>query len=253
MFELGKKIRQRYDFFLDDLYTPGCLEATCSYFSRTKTSLQLFLYGLFPLPREYRFDPDIDYQPIPFDAVSKETDEIFTTSDMCPKFYDALERHLEISEHLQKDLTDRNDLKYIEQNTGLKMRSYHDIFNIIGILKSEQEWGLTLPAWTDKIFPKKLKGLCYKGYELMTGNVELTTITAGGLIKKIIDDSLAKINNNLSFEHKKLIVYSGHDITIGGLLGALKILSLELLPDYAAHKIIELHYVNGTYGFKVFI
>lgn len=251
MYELGKKIRQRYNWFLNDLYIPGSLEATSSFISRTQISLQLFLHGLFPLPAEYRFDPEVDYQPIPYNVVSKETDEIFTTSEFCPKFYEALNRYLETSEYHQKELSDRDDLNYIEKQSGLKMRSYHDIFKIVGTLRAEQRWGLTLPAWTVRLFPKKFKELLFKGYQLMSANKELTTITAGGLIRKLTEDTLEKINKNASVEHKKMIIYSGHDITVGGLLGALEVLSIEVLPDYAAHMIIELHYLNKTYGFKV--
>lgn len=253
MFQLGKKIRNKYNFFLDDLYTPDVLEATCSYFSRTKTSLQLFLYALYPLPIEYRFDPKMDLQPIPYNEITKEKDNIFTTSDYCPEFFNALEKYIKSPDYLEKELDDRPLLEYIEKNSGLKMQSYRDIFKIHGTLKCEKEWGLALPTWTFDIFPKKLEMLLFKGYKLMTANEKLTKITAGGLIKKIIDDTLSKINKNSSFERKKLVVYSGHDITIGGLLGALKMLSLELLPKYAAHMIIELHYVNKTYGFKVII
>lgn len=253
MFQLGKKFRNRYNFFLDELYTPDVLEATCSYFSRTKTSLQLFLYALFPLPNEYRFDPNIDLQPIPYNEITKANDDIFTTSDYCPKFFKTLKKHIKTPQYLEQELHDKPLLKYIEEKSGLKMRSYHDIFKITGTLKCEKEWGLVLPAWTQDVFPKKLEKLLLKAYELMTANVELTKITAGGLIKKIINDTLAKIDKTPSFENKKLVVYSGHDITIGGLLGALKMISLELLPNYAAHLIVELHYVNKTYGFKVII
>lgn len=252
MFALGKKIRKRYSLFLDELYTPDILEATSSYVSRSKTSMQLFLYGLFPLPEKYRFDPNIDLQPIPYNEISSKFDEFFIPAVNCPKFKEALERYIKSAEYIEKELKDRTVLKHIEKNTRTKMRSYFDIFEINSILKCEKDWGLVLPAWTKDLYPNKLDELQFKGYELMTANLALRKLSAGRFVKKIIDDSLAKIDQ-LSLKKKKLAAYSGHGITLGNLLGALKMLSLDNIPDYAAHFIIELHYVNSTFGFKVIV
>lgn len=111
--------------------------------------------------------------------------------------------------------------------------------------------GLKLPEWTNSLYPNKLEELLFNGYQLMTANTELTKITAGTLLKQIIEDTLGKINNKPSIKQRKLVIYSAHDITIAAFLGALKLLTLERMPQYGAYLMVELHYINETYGFKV--
>lgn len=251
MFELGKIFRRRYNFFLGKLYIPSMLKAMSSYIGRSKASLQLFLYGLFPLEEKYRFEPTIDWQPIPFYYVEKENDELFTSAHICPKFHQALARYVETSQYTKKVANDLALLKYIEEKSGRQMRSYFDIFYVLGTLESEHEWGLALPEWTKKLYPNKLEELLFNGFELMTANAELTKITAGTFLKRVIEDTLEKISNKRPFKQRKLAIYSAHDITIAPALGALKMLTPDRMPLYGAHLMIELHYINETYGFKV--
>lgn len=70
--------------------------------------------------------------------------------------------------------------------------------------------------------------------------------------KKIIEDTETKINGTLIPTSTKLFVYSGHDITI---LTLFAVLDIENMPEplCGSYCMLEVHYMNGTYGFKVII
>lgn len=253
MYTLGKKIRNQYHEFLNTLYTPDILTAIASYYNRSKTSLQLFLYGLFPASKKYGFSAETDWQPIPFSYISKEHDEIFNPILNCPKYKEVSKQYLQSLEFKKQFESDSAVLNYIREKSGNIINSYFDLFFIHSALKSESEWGYKLPDWTKSIYPKKLEELVYKGFKETTATTEHLKIAGGSLIKKIIEDTQAKIFNKKHIENKQLIIYSGHDLTIVGMLAAMKMLSTKTIPKYGSHLIIELHQVNESYGLKVSI
>lgn len=60
---------------------------------------------------------------------------------------------------------------------------------------------------------------------------------------------MKKINDNLP-NGRKLFIYSGHEFNIAHLLRTLGAFQPEI-PNYASYVLVELHKVNGTYGFQV--
>lgn len=74
---------------------------------------------------------------------------------------------------------------------------------------------------------------------------------AGYLMKKIVSDSEHKMLNTLNPQQRKMFLYSGHENNIASILDLLNLQDVMGVPPYGSHIMIELHLINGTYGFKV--
>lgn len=249
MFHLGQIIRKQYGLFLGNRYTPDLIEPMSSYYSRSKASLQLVLAALYPPLDDEIFVPGLNWQPIPFTHNTKESDNFFVTSANCPNFYKEVARYKKTSEYAKIYAPDREIFEFVEQHTNTTIFSYIELMGVQNSLLVEQELGLTIPEWAVSIYPK-LTNLTLKGYSFQTSTENLARITAGNVIKRLINDMEQKIENTFLMSKKKLVLFSAHDATIAVLLGALKVFKLPL-PQYGARIAIELHRINGTFGFKV--
>lgn len=65
-YQIGKNLRKNYNSFLGPIYTEDLLEARTTDTPRTKMSLQLVLAGLWPPKRFQKWDPILNWQPIPY-------------------------------------------------------------------------------------------------------------------------------------------------------------------------------------------
>lgn len=72
----------------------------------------------------------------------------------------------------------------------------------------------------------------------------------GFLLKKIIDDSQAKIQNKLSPPTSKLFLYSAHDVSVIYILSAMNVY-FPHVPPYGAYVLIEVHRINNAAGIIV--
>lgn len=80
--------------------------------------------------------------------------------------------------------------------------------------------------------------------------MENSSTFVGSLLKKIIEDTEMKISNANSTAPKKMFIYAGHDVTIFSILHMLDItVTTEVV--YGSYVLLEVHNINGTYGFKV--
>lgn len=75
MYNIGLNLRRRYAKFLGNIYTPDVLEARSTDSSRTKMSLQLVLAGLWPPTCMQKWNPALNWQPIPFNYDTPERDQ----------------------------------------------------------------------------------------------------------------------------------------------------------------------------------
>lgn len=113
---------------------------------------------------------------------------------------------------------------------------------------------LTLPNWTKKIYPYPLTNISSLVYDYLNYNEDVKKINMGYLLKKIIDDTVLKIKNRFQFKHRKMILYSGHESTLGHLLHALKLLAHKHIPPYGSAILIDVrkdkdanHYIQVCY------
>lgn len=75
-YRIGQDLRNCYNNFLGDIYTPDILHAVASHFSRTKATLEAVLAGLFSPDETQQFLPGLLWQPIPFEYKSEFNDNV---------------------------------------------------------------------------------------------------------------------------------------------------------------------------------
>lgn len=73
----------------------------------------------------------------------------------------------------------------------------------------------------------------------------------GYLLKKIIQDTEAKINNSLIPAERKMFLYAGHENNIASILEILGVWDSDRVTPYCSYVLLELHNVNESYGIKV--
>jgi len=109
---------------------------------------------------------------------------------------------------------------------------------------------ITLPEWTKNYYPDKLIPLTLYELQLNTYNDEFRRLKGGPMVKKIIDDMIAKKENVLQPKKRKMFMYVGHDSTIISLLDTMHIWYNQM-PYYNIMTIIELHEDESNWNVQV--
>ncbi|KAF5291953.1 hypothetical protein FQR65_LT11353 [Abscondita terminalis] len=251
-FTLGKKLRQRYGNFLNNLYTPEKVYAVSTYRRRAKMSLELVLAGLFPPERTLlEWEQELNWQPIPYDSLPQNNHLMEFSMFNCPK-YERLYKEFSKSPtalHVEKKY--EQYYEYIAENTGLEVNNIYDIFFLYLSLDAEKDWGLELPQWTQLVFPEYLKEAAIDFYLLSSATPQLKQLAGGFLLKKIMNDTIEKINRTLQPPSRKLYLYSGHEYNVAFLLNALNVYYPHI-PPFGSCVMIELHRIKKVYGIKIF-
>lgn len=99
---------------------------------------------------------------------------------------------------------------------------------------------LTLPKWTEGYYPNKLIPLTLYELQLNTYNEESRRLKGGPMLKKIINDMVAKKEDVLQHRKRKMFMYVGHDSTIVTLLDTMHIWYNQM-PYCNIMTMIELH------------
>ncbi|XP_050308170.1 venom acid phosphatase Acph-1-like [Anthonomus grandis grandis] len=247
-FSIGTSLRRRYKYFLNDLFLPEEVEAVSTDYNRTKASLELALAGLFPPKGELVWNKALMWQPVPYNYVPRNRDKVLMGVE-CPTYlrmYEEVKGSWEMQIEYKKF---RKVFSYISRNSGLNVTSFQEIYNLYFGLSTEQENGLFLPPWTQKVWPRLIIDLAIREYSVMMANDDLRKMASGYLLKKILSDTAKKISDRNS--KRKIHFYSAHENNVAQLLILLDVFWPHI-PNYGAHVILEVHRINGEIGIKVF-
>ncbi|XP_050300075.1 venom acid phosphatase Acph-1-like [Anthonomus grandis grandis] len=248
-YRIGETLRTRYNDFLGDVWNINILEARSTNVNRTKMSLQLMLAGLWPPTGDQIWQPWLDWQPIPYNYLSTDKELLSTFS--CSNFSTLYEETLNSAE-IQELLSVYDDVfEYVSNNTGEDFSTPSDIFSLYFESVAQLEYGYPLEPWLLKVFPETLEKITKDHYYIATNTTDLKKIAGGFLLKKIINDSKAKIDGLLTPQDRKMFIYSAHEINIATTLLTLGVYE-DKIPAYGSHVLLELHQIRGVYGFKVF-
>lgn len=155
-----------------------------------------------------------------------------------------------LPEYQQELGTHENFMRNLSISTGKDISTPLDMYFLYHALMAQSSMGLQLPEWTKNIFPE---GLLLEGalfhYKRINYNKNMIRINGGMILRKIIDDMVARKNGTLD-ERRKVMLYSGHDFNVVSLLAALGVYSPHV-PQYSSAVMIELHEVDKQYTVKV--
>ncbi|CAH0554071.1 unnamed protein product [Brassicogethes aeneus] len=252
-YKLGHLLRERYDNFLGQIYTPDIVRAKSTDFDRTKMSALLALAGLFKPAPSQLWNEEVTWLPIPYEYDKGSYDfSLRRPLAYCPTYYKELESIYSSPEYLIVLKEHKKLLQYIAKNSGKPMNSLVDVFNIYQTLCSEKSLNLTLPEWANTVYDD-IEELAGKQCEIENSNDILKKLNGGRMLGQVIKQMLAKTENKLYPEQTKIFLYSGHENNVINILAALDVFKAHV-PKFSAAVLIELHYLKDSqqYAVKVF-
>ncbi|KAJ8931200.1 hypothetical protein NQ314_015923 [Rhamnusium bicolor] len=206
------------------------------------------LAGLFPPTKDLMWLEGLNWQPISFNYVERQYDkELFCYG--CPNWDTNLDAYLKSADG--QDFTNKYEetFKYISENTGENITDIIQVYYMYFGFLIQEELNFTLPEWTKAVYPYPMRNITTDYYALMFSTKNLKIMSAGYLLKKIIIDTQNRING--SFPQRKMYIYCAHENNIASVLKIFNLWNDEEIAVYGSYILIELHYINGTYGIKV--
>lgn len=249
-FHQGEWLRARYANFLDDRYSADTFKVQCTDVDRAKMSTQLMLAGLYPPKGDQVWNPNLMWQPIPISSEPLKYDTLLLGRYPCPRYQEELDKVFRSSEVKSILETNQYLFQYLSTQSGLSIRTPDDAQSLYSTLKAEQDFGLELPEWTRKVFPDPLAKITAQSFVFNAMNNVLQKLKGGFLLKKIMDDTKAKLRGNSKM---KMFAYGGHDSTVSNFLLTLDAWDLQV-PEYNSLVIVEVHQMDPeTHGVKLFL
>ncbi|XP_076680942.1 prostatic acid phosphatase isoform X3 [Andrena cerasifolii] len=248
----GRFLRDRYDEFLGSIYSPDIFYLQCTAVDRTKMSALLEAAALWKPNEKQSFKSDLPWQPVTLYYQPRSEDTLMLIWDTCPR-YTKLRQTIMSSPDVQTVQNDNRQLyEELTNLTGMAVSKPDDVSSLYGTLTAEQQMNLTLPEWTKDYYPEKLVPLTLYDFQLNVYNDALKRLKGGPFLKKIATDMLAKRDNTLEPEARKMFMYIGHDSTVVTLLDVMHIWNNQM-PHYNIMTMIELHEDRDGWNVQVFL
>jgi len=242
--ELGRWLRNRYSTFLSQDYSEKEVYVRSTDVDRTLMSAAANLQGLFP-PRGYlKFDPTLNWQPVPIHTVDQSDDYLLSSHANCPKFEELHAQVLEGQTMKSIYLENIELFRYISKHTGLNLTDIVHLDYVYDTLLCETVHNKSLPKWTEKVFPASNPGTWpaqFKALRDLSFTVDAFTDPMkrlkGGPFLQLLVDHYTSLQQGE--EVKKLYMYSGHDTTVAPILHTLGIFN-GIAPPYSSMVIFEM-------------
>ncbi|XP_051158223.1 venom acid phosphatase Acph-1-like [Leptopilina boulardi] len=248
-YQLGKVLREKYSDFLGPIYLSENIKAQSTDSQRTIMTLQLVLASLYPPESVQKWNPDLNWQPIPFIYEKKARDWLLWPTN-CPKYKQEYEKVLKSSEILKRIEKFQPLMDRLTKLTGKEIKSMRDVLILYSTLDCENSMNLTIPEWGKEYLNNgQLSAVGNFQVELRNYNKMLKKLNGGVLVRKMIDDMIAAKNGTLE-KGRKIIMYSAHDLNLGGQILTLGIAEPHI-PKYTSSVILELYKNNEAYFVQV--
>ncbi|XP_031774352.1 venom acid phosphatase Acph-1-like [Apis florea] len=246
MYKVGQFFRERYEDFLGEVYTKENIWFRSDQADRTVMSGQLVAAGLYPPSKIQRWNPDLNWQPIPVWTMPIIVDCLYNTQ-FSPRL-DTLRKMVEETDEdvIQFEKDNKDVYKYLSEHTGGNI-TQSTVFLLYQYLFDQRNIGLELPEWTRSVFPEKLEELAVYDILIRTRTLESKQISAGIWIREWLNH----VNDHISKKDtRKAFMYAAHDPNIACILSALDNFDNEI-PYYGNILMFELHEDDNEYYVQV--
>lgn len=247
----GLFLRKRYDSFLGSMYSPDIFYLQTTAVDRTKMSGMLEAAALWKPNEKQSFKTDLPWQPVILFYQERSEDTLMLVWNTCPK-YTQLRTSANDLPEVRKIQEDNKQLfDELTNLTGMSITTIDDVSSLYSTLTAERQMNLTLPKWIDDYYSKLLRYyLCEQ--QLNTFNDEFRRLKGGPMLRKIINEMIAKKEGTLQPEKRKMFMYIGHDSTIVTLLDTMHIWYNQI-PHCNIMIMIELHQDENEWNIQVFL
>ncbi|ODN03821.1 Lysosomal acid phosphatase [Orchesella cincta] len=255
-YELGQYLHSRYRKFLKGTLIPEEVLVQSSEISRAIMTAQMCLAGLFPPCEahhhqpgcEGKWDPSIKWQPVPVYQIPRKLDnKILFQRDTCPAYTSEFKRVLEcpLIEEFKK--SHQETFQYIKEHTGMDEVNIENVGQVHDTLFIQSLYNISLPNWTEKVYPEPMKTMSDLGFQILSANREMMKFNGGPLLKEVIENMESTVEflkcpkkQKEKKRVKKVYLYSGHDTTVAAFLATLSVFDTHQ-PPYTSAVIVELH------------
>ncbi|XP_012343616.1 prostatic acid phosphatase isoform X1 [Apis florea] len=248
----GLFLRKKYNNFLGLTYSPDIFYLQSTAVDRTKMSAMLEAAALWKPTEKQSFKRDLAWQPVTLFYQPRSEDTLMLIWDTCPKYAKLRHAIMNLPEIQQIQNENKQFYKELTNLTGMVISTPNDVNSLYGTLTAEKHMNLILPKWTKNYYPDKLIPLTLYDFQLNVYNDLLKRLKGGPFLKKIITDMLAKKNNTLKPEVRKMFMYIGHDSTIVTLMNVMHVWNNQM-PNYNIMIMIELHENNDEWNVQIFL
>ena len=97
----------------------------------------------------------------------------------CPEYVNELERVYSSADYIKVIADYEKVLDYMEEQSGKRTRNLMDVFQLYQTLNAEENMNLTLPNWTDPVYPEPMETLVGKQCEFENYNSVLKRLNGG--------------------------------------------------------------------------
>lgn len=248
MFNLGRKIRQKYVEnlkFLSNNYDSNEIYVRSSHYIRTIKSAKSLLSGIY-----VNSPNDLLERPFKINIEKLNEDILFPNALSCPYF---LEMHSFLdklnlyknSEYLE-NLFELNKVLGLVEGESNETKSLNYTFTSFRDDMSAREvHGQPVPKIFEKLYEKSDR---FASMELHAANTHNLKISCGQLLNLLKNNIVLSLSNDKNDLHyHKFRYYSAHDSTLNALLAAFDLIddNNHSWPPFAANIIIEL-WKNGA-------
>ncbi|KAK9754324.1 Histidine phosphatase superfamily (branch 2) [Popillia japonica] len=249
-YRIGEALRERYNDFLG-VYTLNKVHTLTSPFKRTKISALLVLAALFPPVGIERWNHRLNWQPVDYDYNPRSEDLIFLHGINCQRYIDLSNDQLSMAIDEGSFGNYQDIAEYLSYYSGWNASDPEKAFNIYSALLTEEEWGFELPEWTGAVYPEPLHTIAVQYLAETVKTDMLKKLSGGFILRRIVEETTAKLEDLPTMTDRRINLYSGHDFTIIALLSALGVYKPHH-PPYGAYIILEVHKIGNRHGIKVF-
>ncbi|XP_074599223.1 prostatic acid phosphatase-like [Brevipalpus obovatus] len=246
MYEVGKRIRKRYQNFLPHNIRDVLVRSSDA--DRCLESASLVLAGAFPPKDRWVWESNFHWVPIPIHTTPKPEDGVLNPSSNCPEAQKEWSRIHSSKEFIEAGYPYKDVFEYLTIHTGMNVTDIGTAHLISDVIKIQKENNFTLPWWvTDEIFEKLLKitDLLFH-FDYSTPTIQ--RLRTGLLFEDIknkfftaIDSapiSLPDVYLPTSIK-PKVFIYSTHDALLSAMLNALGAYN-GIAPPYGTTTFFEL-------------
>ncbi|XP_045167982.2 lysosomal acid phosphatase-like [Mercenaria mercenaria] len=237
---LGQWLKTRYmdSGFMNNTYRREEITVQSSDEDRCLMSAYSNLAGLYPPNEMQKFNPNINWQPIPVFTKPKPEDNMLNMGENCPRYNDLLTQTLSSHAVTEEEIRNKPFYEFLGKNTGWDHENISNIWKIADTTVCEEAHKMNLSSWINTTVYDKLRELEAYQFTLLFKTKEMSVLKGGPLLKQFIQNmNSKKTDMNLK---TKMFMYSAHDTTVAAILSALGLYDKKS-PQYTATVIVELH------------
>ncbi|CAH2265211.1 prostatic acid phosphatase-like [Pararge aegeria] len=246
-FRVGEYLRNRYNNkLISKLYLPDETSVRTTDYARTKMTALTALAAIFPPTQAQRWNPFLNWQPVPYDTEPHEDDDLLYYYN-CPRYLKLREKVYGLPE-VQKLIKPYESLfKYLSLKTGTNITTLEDVFYLDNLFQTLANVGVNPPTWAQEVMPK-IKEITKIEYACQFYDSELIRLSTGILLGDILNATSAAMTGDK--EQPNLQLYSAHENNVAALMAAVGVFKPHQ-PKFGSAILLEFRkrLSTGQYGF----